>query len=392
MHDMRDTDNLTPDNLMDRARAGTGLADFGPDHFLEPLTVLTRAMRDEAQLNAQGLATHSARLVNALENRLRRIELLKRHPEICEEEVDVGVVIVGLPRTGSTMLQRLLAASPKATATLWWETIYPLPRGQANAADVAERKADAEALARQLVDSSAGFEAIHPLDAHAYDEELSLIEQSFVSNNPESMLYLPSYGKWLLDADQRPAYAELLEWLRILQWQDPARRGSKWVLKCPHHLTAVQTVLDVFPNAVMAMTHRRVEHVMGSWYSMVGSLTGGNTDADLAKEQAAHWTARLRRNLVDMLAAREDAEKRFVDVHYRSLLEDPLGNARAVFEAAGITPDAADEAAWSRWLAGNKRDNRPSHKYDVADFGIDADSLAGDFAFYSERFDPTGGK
>ena len=385
---MRDSSLLTASTLTDQARATTGLADFGPDHFREPLEVLTRAMREEARLNDAGLATHSTRLVNALENRLRRIDLLKRHPEILEEKVDVGVVIVGLPRTGSTMLQRLLASSPHATATLWWETIFPLPRGEPGETDFASRKADAEALARGLVEASAGFEAIHPMDAHAHDEELTLIEQSFVSNIPESMLYVPSYGQWLLEADQGPAYGELVQWLQILQWQNPARRQQKWVLKSPHHLTAVQTVLDTFPEAVVAMTHRRVEHVMGSWYSMVASLTSGNTDHDFAAAQAAHWTDRLHRNLIDMAAAREQAEGRFIDIHYRRLLEDPLGCAGAVFAAAGMVPDAADTAAWNGWLGANQRDNRPSHKYHVADFGISAESLQDRFAFYSSRFDP----
>lgn len=385
---MRYEDVLSPRRLMGRACHSTGLQDFGPDHFLEPLEVLTRAMSEEAELNEMGVETHAVRLLNALENRLRKVELMKRHPEIGEEEVDVGVVIVGLPRTGSTMLQRLLASSPKATATFWWETIFPLPRGAIGPEDIAARKADAEALARQLVESSSGFDAIHPMDAHAHDEELTLIEQSFVSNIPESMLYVPSYGQWLLEANQTNAYLELIDWLKILQWQDPSRRGRKWILKSPHHLTAVKTVLECFPNAVMAMTHRRIEHVMGSWYSMVASLTGGNTDHDFSCEQAAHWTARLHRSLCDMLEARAGAEDRFIDVNYRNLLSDPVGIAKQVFETAGMAPDTGDEAAWRQWLDSNKRDNRPSHKYDVADFGISSADLVKDFAFYSSRFDP----
>lgn len=388
MLEMRDIASLMPASLMDKAKAATSLTDFGPEHFHEPLEVLTRAMREEANLNDMGVKTHTERLSNALENRLRRIDLVKRHPEITDEVVDVGIVIVGLPRTGSTMLQRLVASSPKATATLWWETIFPLPRGPIGPAEVAQRKADAEALALQLVEASAGFEAIHPMDAHAYDEELTLIEQSFVSNIPESMLYVPSYGDWLLKADQTNAYLELIEWLKILQWQDPARRGKKWVLKSPHHLTAVQTVLDSFPGAVIAMTHRRIEHVMGSWYSMVASLTSGNTDSDFAALQARHWTKRLHSNLVGMMEARSKAESRFADVHYRSLLEAPLVQATDVFRAAGIEADATDHAAWAGWVASNKRDNRPTHKYDVTDFGICADELKGDFEFYAKRFDP----
>lgn len=383
---MRFMDQLNAEHLIARARASTGLVDLGPDHFREPLDRLLRSMLDEAQLNEAGVNTHAGRLVNALENRLRRVDLIKRHPEILDEQVDVGVVIVGLPRTGSTMLQRLLAASPQATAMVWWETIFPLPRDDSGAADIAARKADAKALSDQLVAASEGFEAIHPMDAFAHDEELPLIEQSFISNIPEAMLYLPSYGVWLLAADQTHAYGELREWLKILQWQDPARRGKKWILKAPHHLTAVRTTLETFPNAIIAMTHRRVDHVMGSYYSMVGSLTGGNTDADLSSAQAAHWTQRLHRNLVDMIPVRAEQPARFFDIQYRALLTDPVGSARALFDAAGIPVTEADIAAWQQWLGGNKRDNRPSHKYDLADYGVDKARLLADFAFYSDTY------
>jgi len=383
---MQNLAQLEPDALMARAKANTGLDDFGPDHFLEPLTVLTRSMREEADLNEAGIQMQGGRIVNALENRLRRQALMKAHPEIADEKVEVGAIIVGLPRTGSTMLHRLLAASPRATAMVWWETIFPLPRDESGAADITARKADAEALVEQLVGASAGFDAIHPMDAHAYDEELPLIEQSFISNIPEAMMYLPSYGAWLLEADQRAAYGELIDWLKILQWQDPSRRGQKWVLKAPHHLTAVQTVLDMFPEAVIVMTHRRIDHVIASYSSMVGSLTGGNTDTDFRAAQARHWSARLKRNLEDMMAARRNAEDRFVDVDYRKLLADPVGHAIGIFAAAGIHADDADVAAWKAWLDGNKRDNRPSHKYELADFGIDAEQLSREFAFYTNVY------
>lgn len=383
---MRYIEQFRAEPLIARARAATGLDDLGPDHFREPLDVLLRSMREEAQLNEAGAQMHAGRIVNALENRLRRVDLVKRHPEILDEHVDVGVVIVGLPRTGSTMLQRLLAASPHATAMYWWESIFPLPRGELGEADFAARKADAVALAESFVAAADGFEAIHPMDPFAHDEELSLMEQSFISNNPEAMLYLPSYGEWLLASDQTKSYGELVEWLKILQWQDPSRRGRKWILKAPHHLTAVATTLQTFPDAVIAMTHRRIDHVMGSYCSMVASLTGGSTDADLGKAQAAHWTQRLRRNLIDMIPERERQPGRFFDIQYRELLADPVGSAQALFRAAGIATDATDEAAWRQWLAGNKRDNRPSHSYDLADFGLDRDRLMQDFAFYSDAF------
>jgi hypothetical protein len=384
-----DTAQLEPETLKAMARARTGLDEFGPPYFEQPLTVLTRAMREEADLNAAGFQAMGERLVNALSNRLRRIALVKAHPEIADEKVDVAALIVGLPRTGSTMLHRLIAASPQVTAVKWWESVFPLPRvGEDGDSgdEQASRIADAEQLVEDIMSQATGFDAIHPLDAHAFDEELPLIEQSFESNMPESMMYVPSYGDWLLAADQREAYLELVEYLRILQWQSPERRRQQWVLKCPHHLTAVRTVLEVFPDAVMVMTHRPIQQLMPSWYSMVATLTGAYSDSDRASAQAEHWTERLRRNLVDMVEARREAPDRFVDVDYRDLLVEPIRQAEQVFHAAGLTGSDADRAAWQAWLDGNKREGRPSHRYTIEQFGIDPGRLERDFRFYTEAF------
>ncbi|WP_311269544.1 sulfotransferase [Sphingobium sp. WCS2017Hpa-17] len=378
-------EDFSPDRLMAFAKTRTGLEDFGPGHFLTALGVLTDAIRQEAQLNENGVGAMGERLVNALANRLRRVALFKAHPEIAEQRVEVAALIVGLPRTGSTMLHRLLSESPQLTAVRWWESVFPLPRDE-GAGEVAGRKADAERLVVDIMSSASGFDAIHPLDAHAYDEELPLIEQSFMSNMPESMMYIPSYGEWLLGADQADAYDELIDFLKIFQWQDPSRAGQKWVLKCPHHLTAVDTVLSKFPTAAIVMTHRPITKLMPSWYSMVGSLTGAYSDADHAAPQAEHWTQRLRRNLVDMVAARNGAPARFVDVDYRDLLEQPLVEARKVLEAAGLAVDASDLDAWQGWLDGNRRDNRPSHQYSIEQYGLTRERLNADFAFYTEAY------
>ena len=380
-----------PDKLLEFARIRTGLSDFGEGYFLEPLSVLTTAISNQAEINDAGIAAMGERLVNALANRLRRIALFQEHPEIDEEQVDVAALIVGLPRTGSTMLHRLLCASHQATGVLWWESVFPVPRVQAEDRDIPARKAEAEKLVSDIMSAADGFDAIHPLDAHAYDEELPLIEQSFMSNMPESMMYVPDYGNWLLAADQGKAYDELIDFMKIFQWHDASRSGQKWILKCPHHLTAVNTVLDAFPEAAIVMTHRPINQLMPSWYSMVASLTGAYSDTDHAAAQADHWTERLRRNLVDMVEARKRVPERFVDVGYKDLLKQPLEQAAHVFNAAGIAVAEEDKNEWQGWLDGNKRGNRPKHVYSLDEFGISEGRLAKDFAFYTDEYPAAGG-
>lgn len=382
-------DRLSCSYLMDQAVERTGLADFGPDRFIEPLGVLVNAIRNEAQLTAQGAKAQVDRLINSLECRLRKMALLSKHPEILDQQVRVGAVIVGLPRTGSTMMHRLLAASPQLTATVWWETIYPIPLSVAKVNDFNQRIEMAQRLVEQILGAAEGFDSMHPLDALAHDEELTLIEHSFVSNMPESMMYVPSYGDWLLKTDQTAAYYELVEYLQILQWQSDDRASCMWVLKSPHHLTATQTVLDVFPEALIVVPHRAVDSVLPSWYSTVASLSQADSDMpELARKQAVHWTGRLGRTLSDMMAVRLKREDRFFDVGYKDLMADPIKVCVKAMERMSMQAGAKDLDAFAAHLNANKREMRPSHDYRLDDYGIHPNELREVFAEYSARFEP----
>ncbi|MBR9910638.1 MAG: sulfotransferase [Gammaproteobacteria bacterium] len=384
---MQTLDDLTTERLLAIARQRAGLDEFGNDKFMRPLTVLLQAMREEAQLTQAGLRAQSERLINALVNRLRRTRFVHDNPSVLDEDVKVAAVIVGLPRTGSTMLQRLLAAAPSLTATCWWETIYPMPLPGEDPNSREARITLAEQLVAQILASADNFASIHPMDARAYDEELTLIEHSFMSNMPESMMYVPSYGQWLLQADQTWAYQELILYLKILQFQHPRRRQQHWVLKSPHHLTAVDTLLQAFPAAQVIMTHRPITAVMPSWYSMVGALSKADSAAEgLQVAQAKHWTWRLDKTLQGFIAARAGNESRFTDIGYRQLLSDPLAACSRILESAGLALNEGDRAALSQHLQNNQRDQRPSHQYDLADYGMTQSTLEEQFGYYTQAY------
>jgi hypothetical protein len=368
------------EHLMHAARDRTGLSDFGSEQFIEPLTVLIKSINDEAQLTEAGFAAQSERLTNALANRLRKRRLLTQYPDIHDEQVDVAYVITSLPRTGSTMLQRLLGASPHLTATFWWETIFPLPfEGEARTENHMRLEA-AQSLIRLITGAAEGLETIHPMDPLAHDEDLMIIEQSFVSTMPEAMMYVPSYGAYVLQADDSWVYDELVDYLKILQWQTPARAHRKWILKSPHHMQHTPRILSLFPNAIILMTHRDIVQVMGSWFSLAESLRGADSKADMARQNVAHWMRRWHTGLETLQKARASAPGRFMDIAYKSLLADPLGTARAIHAAGKLPFDANTEAALQGWLTQNPRDARPSHVYALSDYGVTEGELRAAFA------------
>ncbi|MFI7675929.1 sulfotransferase family protein [Actinophytocola sp. NPDC049390] len=371
---------ITVDELLAAARGKTGLTDFGDEWFTEPLSVLVTALHEEARLSEVGLALTRRRLVALLSDRLRLRRLQADHPEVRDEQVTVAAEICGLPRTGSTLLHRLLAASRHVTSTLSWETSYPLPF-PGEGPDAAQRKQRARERAELFLRMSPDFGDIHTIEWDGPEEDVILLDRTFTSMSFDSFYRVPSYGTWLRGFDQAPAYRELREWLQVLQWQNPARKGLPWVLKSPHHLTAVRTVLAEFPGCRIVMTHRSPASAVPSYASMVVSMTGQYSDQVDPVEIGRYWSARFARTLREYTEARRETPDRFVDVRFADVVADPVAEAVRVTAELGL---AVDPGAFAGYVARNRSQRHGKHTYTAEDFGLTEDGLARDFAFYEE--------
>jgi hypothetical protein len=377
---MTTTHALGVDGLLAAAREKTGLSDFGDTWFVEPLRVLTSALVSEARLSELGLALTQRRLVALLADRLRLRQAQREHPEILDEEVTVAAEICGLPRTGSTLLHRLLASSPHVTSTLSWETSYPLPF-PGEGPDAALRKQRAQDRAKLFLEMTPEFGDIHTIEWDGPEEDVILLDRTFTSMSFDSFYQVPTYGLWLRKFDQTPAYRELREWLQVLQWQNPTRRGRPWVLKSPHHLTAVDTVLDTFPGCRIVMTHRSPSEAVPSYASMVSAICRQYSDDVDQVAIGRYWRDRFATTLREFVGVRTRRPDRFVDVRFRDVVADPVGEAARV--TAALDLPAAPEA-FAAYLSRNRAQRHGSHTYTAADFGLSVPELEQDFAFYKE--------
>ncbi|MFD9895626.1 sulfotransferase family protein [Amycolatopsis sp. NPDC059027] len=379
------TSSLRVDDLLSTARDKTGLTEFGDDWFLEPLGVLVAALNDEARLSELGFQLTQRRVIALLADRLRLRAVQREHPEILDVEPVVAAEICGLPRTGSTLLHRLLAASPKLTSTLSWETSYPIPfPGEGPGA--AERKRRAQERMQAFLDLSPNFGDIHTITWDGPEEDVILVDRSFTSMSFDSFYWVPSYGDWLRAADQSKAYQELYQWLQVLQWQDPARAGRKWVLKSPHHLTAVDTVLDTFEGCRIVMTHRSPARAVPSYASMVCTMSAQYSEKSDPVAVGRYWSDRFATALREFTAVRARRPDRFVDVRFDAMLTEPVAQARRVLGELGLTADAADDAAFMSYVERDKKERNAAHSYTAEDFGLSADQLDRDFAAYLEVY------
>ena len=194
---------LDPAELLAAARRETGLSAFDTPPIDEPLDRLTRALRTEAHLNEAGIHTWRARILNTLITRLRASDWFRRHPEILAEQLPPPVVILGLARTGTTLLHRLLATDPRFYAAAWWEVRFPAADDIQGDQRIAAAKAEVAGILAAMPELA----AIHPWDAMGADEDIMLIDQTLLSTTAESLACVPSYRDWIHAQDLRPAYA-----------------------------------------------------------------------------------------------------------------------------------------------------------------------------------------
>jgi len=381
--------HLAVDALLREACEQTGLTDFDDPWFMQPLARLVEAVNAEAGLVSTD-AGAGARIKGALADRLQLQQYFRDNPDAASERVELSCAIVGLPRTGSTAIHRLLASSPKLAALWWWETAFPLPFADEDPADPSPRQEAGRQMVDWLLSEWPDFESIDPMDAMAINEEVVLLDRTFLSTTYDAAMPVHSYGHWQFGQDHEPAYRDLYRFMQAIQHQRVARGEPRrpWVFKTPHHLLGgIEGLLKVWPGVRLVMTHRDVGQVLPSWCSMCCSLTVNSSTTYRKEDQGAHWTRRFRDGLDRFDAIRATlAEGQVIDVRYDETVRDPAGTAVRVLAALGLAPDQADRAAIARCIADNAREARPRHRYTADEFGLTSEGIARDFAAYHGKY------
>lgn len=374
--------------LLDRARAASGLSDFGDPWFIEPLTQLVAMINAEAGLISDDEPPVQA-MVKNLADRLQLVDYLKRHPAALEEHVKVGGIIIGLGRGGSTLLHRLLSTSSRLNHTPWWEVAFPLPLPGESPGDPTPRIELGKRAATRINEVWPEMVAMHPVDALEADEEIALLDRTPLCLMYSFYFNIPSYMPWLRRQDHRHAYEELKTWLKVLQHQTPSRRGRKWLLKSGHHLHAggLRVMLDTFPEAKSIMTHRTLQNVIVSYCSLQAVTVRNYSSTFDAKRLGGQAIDVFREAIKNLIAVRaEYPAERFFDVQYEDTVKRPLEVYRRTMEAMDIEVSAADERAAQAWMAGHGRDTHPPHVYAPEDYGTTREEIAQALDFYHRAF------
>lgn len=381
---------LDADSLLKKASQESGLTDFGDESFREPFEILVKGLEREANLNQVGRFVQHERVLNTLKNRLRLSEYLRLYPEILDEKIVAPAVIVGLPRTGTTMLHRVLASDERFFAPLWYEVRNPAPFMDWDPQQEDQRLILAKAEVAALLEANPEIAAIHPMDPLGADEDILLLEHSFYSTVPNAFCNLPSYQKWLLNNSNQPGYDYLKVLLQCLQWQKKRLSGDasnkKWLLKTPHHLHFVDRLLATFPDAQIIQTHRDPIHTIPSISSFNYNLwitQADNVDAHLVGRD---WSRLFARGLSHALQVRRQHSEQFIDIGFKTLLQNPIETTNTIFDFIGVATTEKSLDAMETHREQNQRDSRPVHDYSLEDFGFTENGIKRDFAEYRNEF------
>jgi hypothetical protein len=355
------------EELMARSREIAGV-DIVDDEIVEPLKVLHRAYGEEAQLDGPGAEALTNSLLRLLTNRLRMKRDFASHPEIADQEISGPLVVMGVARSGTTKLQKVLAASGDFNFLPYWMNYsWASLSGEPNEpveARIAAAQAHCEWYDSRSPDTKRGhaFEALEP------EEEAVLSEGCFVTPTFLGYADIPSYAQFLGTQPPSIWFEFLRDCLKYLQWQGLASGNKPWLLKSPNYNGMELEILKVFPNARLLMAHRSPLKTLTSMCKLVECFRAAYSDLKpdlpLIIEHNYH-------NMDFHLANRRaNPDLPLLDIRF----EDIVGNLEAVlkriYAGAGLTLEPASLQRMLQWHADNGPHKYGAFTYTLEEFGM----------------------
>ena len=369
---------------MKAASKAAGSDDFGTDSYREPLEVFLHACEDEAELTTFGRLLISKMLSSSLSNRIQLHRWSVEHPEVRQESIKDPWVIVGLPRTGTSLLSILLGLDPVARPLMQWEAAHPVPPATLEEAAEDPRIARTAKDLDGLMKLNPPLKAMHPFGATLAEECVALFMYDVRTIALETQAHVPSYARWLEKADMSPAYAQHRLALQTLQSRQPTER---WVLKTPNHLWHLDAMRAAYPDARVIWTHRDPGPVVTSLASLANAsqrLLSSRTDP---RPTAEEWKRKCSFALHSAMSFDEKAEDGWCQhLQYEALLADPVESVRGLYRRYGEEVGPLHARRMRAFLEQRPQDAFGRHRYDPADFGWTYDGLASEFKGYIERY------
>ena len=368
------TDVGTVEDLKASAVKTVGLDDFGTDddNYIEALSVLLDSYRRDAGFTELGSKMSRFFLRNALVARLLSEASWKQYPGYVDVGITAPIFVTGLPRTGTTVLHRLLCGDPRHQGLELWLAEFPQPRPRRETWPQNPVFAQLDASFKKAHRENPDYTGLHYMTADEVEECWQLLRQSVHSVSYETLAHVPTYSQWLAGQDWTKPYQRHRRNLGLIGLNEPEKR---WVLKNPSHLFALDALFATYPDALVIQCHRPAETIMASMCSLAQHTTEGWSHSFVGETIGADSLETWSRGLERFNAVRATGNPaQFCDVDYFELIRDPIGTVANIYAHFGLEFTGEARAAIERTDEESKQGPRaPKHSYSLADYGLTED-------------------
>ena len=331
---------MVVDELLERASTRAGLNDFGPTGFLEGMERWLEAAQHppEGFGSPQAFEDLCGKAVNVLVNRLRVIDYASAHPEVTLQPVERPIIVLGLPRTGTTLVSYLLDQDPHLRSLLLWEAFDTVPPATSETLRTDPRALSLLDEQRSALTRDPSIARSHWEWANGPTQCSELHAQDFKTTYWDRTYPVPEYSEWLEDADLTSTYEYEQLVLQILQSAAP----GTWSLKNPAHALHLDALLDVFPDARLVWTHRDPYRATASVLAPKSRNWTAKWGTPALPVLLEYYPRQLGKHVTRPMEVRKEiGEDRFFDLYYADLMRDPIAELRRLYAWAGeeLTPE-----------------------------------------------------
>jgi hypothetical protein len=365
------------------ATEATGLNDFGPDNYREPMRRYLADVDKYGEFGDVGQGIVTGTMVGLLCGRLITRKGLKEFPESRNIPIRKPIFVIGLTRSGTTVLHRLITHDPNVQHLPFWLANTPMPRPPREDWPSNLFYQQTKAALDGLAATMPGVLEIHPMAADKADECRYLMDQTFWSNTFCTTANVPEYQDWQANCDSGFAYEYYRQALQLIANGDPRR----WVLKDPAHLFGLDGIFKTFPDACIVHTHRDPFDAMASTVNLTYLIRKMRepslTLAEVARQVTNLWGLGLHKM---EQARRKYDPSRFIDLHMLEVRRDPLDCLERIYGHFDQPITIETRQAWERQLKIDPNQSHASSEFDINECGLDKDQVAASVGSYQERY------
>jgi hypothetical protein len=371
--------NLTFDDIVDGARQETGgLPPPDRDTWREGLEILLRDHAKGDKLSERGWELTRKRYIETLATRMRVDDYIRKNPSVVEAPVKRPVFILGMPRTGTTMVSYMMDADPANRSLLRWEAYNVAPPAAPGALRTDPRCLAEVAKDEMIIKANPEGVAAHFEAGDGPTECVNLIAHDFRSLFLAIITSAPTYHDWILFTDMASAYVHRKRVLQVLQSTNPGR----WVLKMPSDALFIRQLFKIFPDAKVIWTHRDPYETFASSTNMrtLGqAIHNKEVDVEYIRQR---WPLQMALHVVRALEVSQERPDAIYNLYYDDLVADPIAQMRKIYGWLGDEWTAATDAGMRGWLAANPQGRFGAHNYSLEKWGFTRKDLEPYFSDY----------